>query len=100
MGIEGQFGGEAMFVEEFLKARRSWVPSLCDHWPNQKDAAKQPLELFEMTRKFRIQVEKETKPARGHAHAATLQGASQNDQNRQDQKNQVIMFERKQTAKG
>ena len=76
-GIQGQFGGEAMFVKEFLKAGRAWAPNFCDHWYNQKDAAGQPLELFETTRKYRVRVEEESKPVRGHAHATTLQGAPQ-----------------------
>lgn len=78
-GIQGQFGGEAMFVKEFLKAGRAWAPNFCDHWYNQKDAAGQPLELFETTRKYRVRVDEESKPVRGHAHAATLQGAPQPD---------------------
>lgn len=76
-GIQGQFGGEVMFVKEFLKAGRAWAPNFCDHWYNQKDAAGQPLELFKITRKYRVRVEEESKPVRGHAHAATLQGAPQ-----------------------
>ena len=68
-----------MFVKEFLKAGRSWAPNFCDHWYNQKDAAGQPLELFEITRKYRVRVDEESKPLRGHAHVATLQGAPQPD---------------------
>lgn len=86
MSIKDQFEEKIMFVEEFLKAERPWASNLCDHWANQKNAAKQPLKLFETTKKFRIQAEKKTKPARGHAHGATLQRTSQNNQNRQDQK--------------
>ena len=66
-----------MFVKEFLKAGQSWAPNFCDHWYNQKDAAGQPLELFETTRKYRVRVDEESKPVKGHAHVATLQGAPQ-----------------------
>ena len=88
MGIQGQFGRDVMFVKEFLRAGRSWTPNFCDHWYNQKDSAGQPLELFETTRKYRVRVDEESKLVRGHAHAATLQGALQPDAPGQQHQNQ------------
>lgn len=85
MGIQGQFGGESMFVKEFLRAGRSWAPDFCDHWANQKSAAEKPLELFETTRKYRVAVDEEMKSVRGHAHAATLQGSPQPESSEQQQ---------------
>lgn len=78
-GIEGNFGGEVLITKEFLKAGRCWAPMFCDHWVLQKKASNQEIKFFETTREYRIQVQETLADPKikHHAHAATLQGASQ-----------------------
>ena len=88
MNVEAQFGGEIMFVKEFLKAGRPWAPMFCDHWIDQREAAELPIEFYDTARRYRVKVDEtliDSRSTKGHgqAHAATLQGNEQNAQNNQ-----------------
>lgn len=83
LNLQLPLGSEMMFVTEFLKAGKSWAPRFCDNWIDQKLASNQPIDFFETARHYRIRVDQTLAEAksstRGHAYAATLHGAPQQD---------------------
>ncbi len=85
--LKDTFDNDVIFVHEFLRAGKKWTPIFCETWVIQHEAAKKALNFFKTTRAYRNAYEtylKDEVSVRDHANAATLQGKTQNQAQRDE----------------
>jgi hypothetical protein len=78
------FDDDAIFVREFLRAKRRWASTFCDNWKNQLEAAEKEVKFFKCTRTYRIAIARENQLF--YANAINLQDktSDQSDQKSQN----------------
>ena len=96
IGASVAFGSEEIFVDEFLKAGRTWASAFCDTWVRIKQNSFQSVNFFETTRQYRMTVnavftESRFQASRAQNNAASWQGKDQGQGH--DQKNEAFRLD-------